>query len=84
MPSFLMEEFTIYAKSGCGFCDKLAAFMTNKGIPHKKLMLGEDYNKDTFLVKFGRGSTFPRVMHEGNLIGGMRETLQYLSENGHV
>ena len=83
MPSFLMEEFTIYAKSGCGFCDKLAAFMTNKGIPHKKLMLGEDYSKDRFLVEFGR-TTFPRVIHKGEVIGGMRETIAYLADNGYV
>ena len=83
MPSFLMEEFTIYAKSGCSFCDKLAALMDDKGIPYTKLMLDEDFDTDRFLVEFGR-STFPRVLHKGELIGGMHETVNYLVKNGLV
>ena len=78
-----MEEFTIYAKGGCSFCDKLAAFMDANGIAYTKLMLDEDYDTDRFLVEFGR-STFPRVKYKGETIGGMRETLTYLQENGFI
>ena len=57
--------------------------MDSQGIAYTKLMLDEDYDKDRFLVEFGR-STFPRVKHKGETIGGMRETLTYLQENGFI
>lgn len=75
--------FTIYSKTNCGFCTKIAAFMDQHNLPYTKLTLGEDYTSEEFVEQFGR-STFPRVLHEGELIGGMKETVKYLVENGHV
>ena len=40
-------------------------------------------DKKEFIEKFGR-TTFPQIIHEGNNIGGMKETVKYLVENGHV
>lgn len=79
-----MSEFTVYGKSGCGFCDRLVDFMKQKDIPHTKLMLGEDYTVDEFVAKFGHSATFPRVVHEGECIGGMKDTVKYLVENKYV
>ena len=79
----MQDEFLIYSKVGCGYCDKLAALMTQHNIPHTKLTLGEDYTIDDFVEKFGR-TTFPRVLFNEELVGGMRETAQYLVKNGYV
>ena len=79
-----MSEFIIYARDGCKYCDKLAAVMGKRDIPYTKLMLGEDYTRDEFIEQFGDQGTFPRVLHEGELIGGMTETVKYLSENNYV
>ena len=79
-----MSEFVVYSKTGCGYCTKLVEFLTQKGIPYTKLMLGEDYTTEEFVAKFGHGSTFPRVLLDEELIGGMKDTVKYLVENGHV
>ena len=67
-----------------GSCDRLVDFMKQKDIPYTKLMLGEDYTTEEFVTKFGHGSTFPGVIYEGELIGGMKDTVKYLVENNHV
>lgn len=79
-----MSEFVVYSKSGCGYCNRLVDFLEQKDIPYTKLMLGEDYTVDQFISQFGQGSTFPRVLHNEELIGGMKDTVKYLVENNYV
>jgi len=76
--------FTVYAKSGCGFCDRLVDFMSKNNIQYTKLMLGEDYSVESFLNKFGRGTTFPQVVFNDDNLGGMKDTVRYLVENSYV
>ena len=80
----MQPNFVIYSKTNCGFCTKLASFMDQKGISYTKLTLGEDYTTEEFIEKFGRNQTFPRVLLEEELIGGMRETVTYLVDNEYV
>ena len=80
----MSRTFVVYSKDNCGFCEKLAAFMEQKGIQYTKYKLGEDFTRDEFISEFGAGSTFPRVTYGEELIGGMKETVKYLVENGHV
>lgn len=79
----MQQSFVIYSKVGCTFCDKLASLMDQHDIKYTKLTLGTDYTVDDFVEKFGR-TTFPRVLLGEELIGGMRETAQYLVNNGYV
>ena len=76
--------FEIYSKDGCGYCDRLMEFMDSKGIEIHKRKLGDDFIVEEFVNTFGRGATFPRVKHDGELIGGMRETVLYLKQNNYV
>ena len=76
--------FEIYSKAGCSFCDKLKQFMRLQGIEFKEYKLDEDYKVETFVNKFGPEATFPRVILEGEVIGGMKETLIYLKTNDYV
>tara|TARA_A200000113_G_scaffold56304_1_gene47468 strand:+ start:3272 stop:3433 length:162 start_codon:yes stop_codon:yes gene_type:complete len=43
--------------------------------------LGRDFDRNEFYSKFGKGSTFPRVVKDDKLIGGCTETVRYLREN---
>lgn len=58
--------------------------MKQKSIPYTKLMLGEDYTVDDFLSQFGNDSTFPRVVYQEEVIGGMKDTVKYLVNHNHV
>ena len=78
-----MEDFVVYSKPSCPYCTKVAAVLDSKGISYTKLTLEEDYTRDEFLDKFGK-STFPRVLHNGELVGGFMETVNYLVQNGYV
>ena len=78
-----MEDFVVYSKPGCGYCTKIVTLLDTKGIVYTKLTLNEDYTKEEFIEKFGK-STFPRITHNGELVGGFMETAQYLVNNGYV
>ena len=58
--------------------------MNLQGIEYKEYKLGDDYIVEEFVNRFGPDSTFPRVILEGEVIGGMKETLTYLKANGYV
>lgn len=77
--------FTVYSKQGCPFCVKIEKVFQLKGFEYKKYMLGEDFDKTSFIEKFGSDATFPRVLDkDGELIGGAKETAVYLKNNGLV
>ena len=79
-----METFVIYSRDNCPFCVKIKQFMESKGIPFVEHKLGEDFEREWFVEKFGPKGTFPRIFLEGELIGGMKETVKYLVENRYV
>jgi len=78
------QTFYVYSKFGCGYCDRLTEFMDKKDIAYVKLSLGNDFTTEEFLNKFGRGSSFPQVNYKNLNIGGMKDTVRYLSEHNFV
>ena len=76
--------YTIYSKAGCPFCTKVEQVLQLTEQPYVVLKLGRDYNREEFYSKFGKGSTFPRVVLGEQLIGGCTETVKYLKENNIV
>jgi glutaredoxin len=77
------QKFYIYSKSGCGFCDKLTRFLDSKGLQYESFSLGSDFTTEEFLTKFGRGSSFPQVHHNNSNIGGMKDTVRYITEHNY-
>ena len=79
------SKFYVYSKVGCGFCDRLTEFMKTKGICYEQFDLGRDFSSEEFLGKFGKQSTFPQVvLNDNQKIGGMKDTVRYLLDNGIV
>ena len=76
--------YTIYSKDGCPFCTKVEQVLQLTEQKHVVLKLGRDYNREEFYSKFGKGSTFLRVLFGEQLIGGCTETVKYLKENNIV
>ena len=50
------------------------------GSEYKILELGEDFTKEDFYSRFGKGSTFPQVLCDDNTIGGCIDTIKFLKE----
>ena len=76
--------YTIYSKDGCPFCTKVQQVLKLTEQKHVVLKLGRDYTREEFYSKFGRGSTFPKVLLGEQLLGGCTETVKYLKENNIV
>lgn len=68
----------IYTKDNCQYCDRLVTVLDKRHIEYEKYQLDEDFTRDEFLTMFGNGATFPRVVIEDKVIGGLRETAEYL------
>ena len=75
------KHFYVYSRSGCGFCTRLVDFLENRGLEYTKFDLDKDYTREEFMNKFGRGSTFPQVLYKNEQLGGMKDTVRYISEN---
>ena len=76
-----MSKFYIYSKDGCSFCEKLTGFMDRNNVLYEKFNLGDDFSAEEFMLKFGRGSTFPQVSFNNKNLGGMKDTVRYLTQN---
>lgn len=44
------------------------------------LKLGEDFTQEQFIAEFGDNATFPRVILDGELIGGCREAISHFMQ----
>ena len=72
--------FTVYSKDGCPYCTKVQQVLELAEVKHVIYKLNRDYTREEFYDKFGKGSTFPRVVKDEELIGGCTETVKYLRE----
>ena len=79
-----MQNFTIYSRDGCPYCEKIAEVMKLAQLSHVVYKLGEDFDRDAFYGQFGEGSTFPQVVLNGDNLGGCTDTVKYLQEKSMV
>lgn len=77
-------DVVLYTKDDCPYCEKIKTVLTIQNVPYVEYKLGQHFDRSNFISEFGEGSTFPRVLINGNLIGGASDTVQYLKENGIV
>ena len=79
-----MKSFSVYTKIGCPYCTKVISALGLAEQQFVEYKLGRDFTRTEFYGKFGKGSTFPRVVLNDDLIGGCQETVKYLRENNLV
>jgi len=79
-----MQNFTIYSKDGCPYCEKIQEVMKIAKLSHVIYKLDEHFTKDGFYGQFGEGSTFPQVVLNGDNLGGCTDTVKYLKEKSIV
>jgi len=75
-----MKNFVVYSKDGCPYCDKIQKVLEMTNQNHVVYKLGVDFDREQFYNEFGKGSTFPRVICNEQLLGGCTETIQWLRE----
>ena len=79
-----LMNFTVYSRDGCPYCTKIQEVMQLAELKHVIYKLDRDFDRDSFYGQFGKGSTFPQVVLNGDNLGGCTETVQYLKENNLV
>ena len=77
-------NFTVYSKQGCRYCIKVVQVLHLAELRHVVYELGREFDRESFYGQFGRGSTFPQVVLNGDNLGGCTETVKYLQENNLV
>ena len=77
-------KFTIYSKEGCSYCEKAKRLLDLAKVEYRVYKLDRDFTKDQFISEFGYGSSFPRILADGKLLGGCLDTFKYLEEKNLV
>ena len=77
-------NFTVYSKSGCGYCEKVISVLQLAELNYVEYKLDRDFDKKEFYSQFGEGSTFPQVVVNGRKLGGCVQTVEYLQEKNLV
>ena len=75
-----MQNFTIYSKDGCPYCEKIEEVMKLAKLSHVIYKLDEHFNKDGFYGQFGEGATFPQVVLNSDNLGGAQESIKYMQK----
>lgn len=73
--------FYVYTKDDCGFCTRLVEVLEGRNIQYEKFLLDKDFTRDQFYGQFGRGATFPQTVVDGRVVGGLKETAQYIAKS---
>jgi glutaredoxin len=73
-------NFTIYSKENCPYCYKVKQVLELTGSNFVVYTLDEDFTREEFYSKFGKGSTFPQVICNEERLGGSVDTIRFLKE----
>ena len=74
-------QAVIYS-NGSQECERMTSLLKSLGDDFHEYVLGIDFDDNAFEAEFGSEATYPQVSIGYQHIGSMKETLQYMSENG--
>lgn len=74
-------KFAVYTKDNCPYCTRIKYILETLKLDFNVYNLDTDFDREEFYAKFGNGSTFPQVLHDGKSIGGCVDTINYLKKN---
>mgnify|MGYP001211421549 CR=1 FL=1 len=80
----MLKNITVYSKDDCPYCQKVCDLFDALKASYVVYKLNDHFNKKEFYNEFGEGSTFPQVTMGTLKLGGSKETVTYLKENGLV
>ena len=73
-------KFTVYSKNNCPYCKKIKTVLELTGSNFNVYNLDDDFTRQEFYAKFGKGSTFPQVLCDDKKLGGCVDTIKFLRE----
>ena len=79
-----LENFTVYSKDGCPYCDKVVQLLQFAELKQVVYKLGQHFTQEGFVDEYGVGATFPQVTYNDKRIGGCSDTIKFLREQKHL
>lgn len=65
--------YTIYSKDSCQQCDAAKLLCTIRGVEFEVKKLGKDFSREEILSLSPDARSFPVVLKDGELIGGLEQ-----------
>jgi len=78
----MIEETVVLYSNGSQECERIRMLLTSLGGEYHEYELGIDFSDRQFRAEFGSESEYPQVSIGFKHIGGLKESLQYLKEQG--
>lgn len=72
---------TIYSKPTCPSCVKAKQLLDSREIAYKETVIGEEINRDDFLMLYPDARSVPFIIIDGVEVGGYEQLEQYLATN---
>lgn len=77
-------NFVIYTKENCTHCIHIKQIFKLKNLNYVEYKLDQHFDAKSFILEFGKGTTFPQVVLDETIIGGASDTVKYLKENNII
>ena len=76
-------KVVVYGKASCSYCDKVKAFLSEKGVTHSYVDIKGDSEESVegfeLITQTLKLRTVPQVLIDGELIGGFEDTVKYIN-----
>ena len=79
----MMDTVVLYTNNGQE-SERIQQLLTSVGGEFHIYTLGQDFTQDQFCKEFGTAAEYPQVAIGYNHIGGLKETLHYLTDEGII
>jgi hypothetical protein len=79
----MMDTVVLYTNNGQE-SERIQQLLTSVGGEFHIYTLDEDFTQDQFCKEFGVSAEYPQVAIGYNHIGGLKETLHYLTDEGLI
>jgi len=77
-------DITIYTMPGCKYCTQLKELMVRADQEYEEVLINSVELKEEFSSKYPEATTFPYVVIDGEVIGGLVETAKMFVVKGLV
>jgi glutaredoxin len=77
-----MSKTAVIYSNGSQECQRMASLLKNLGGEFLEYKLGKHFSEEAFKGEFGSEATYPQVAFGSKHIGSMKETLQYMNDQG--
>jgi len=79
-----MNDIAVIYSNGSQECERMSMLLRNLGGEFHEYLVDCDFSDRQFRMEFGSDATYPQVSIGNKHIGNMKETLQYLKNNGMI